>query len=36
VHLLSNVLHDWDVPEVRAILKRSAESLAPGGLVIIH
>ena len=36
IHLLSNVLHDWDFPEVRAILQRSSESLAPGGLVIIH
>ena len=36
VHLLSNVLHDWDIPEVSAVLRRSAESLAPGGLVIIH
>lgn len=36
VHLLSNVLHDWDFPEIRAILRRSAEALAPGGLVIIH
>ncbi len=36
VHLLSNVLHDWDFPEVRRILQRSADSLAPGGLLIIH
>lgn len=36
IHLLSNVLHDWDFPEVRSILQRSAEALAPGGLVIIH
>jgi predicted O-methyltransferase YrrM len=34
--LLSNVLHDWDLPEVRRILVRAAESLSPGGLVIIH
>ncbi len=36
VHFLSNVLHDWDVPEVSAILARSAEALEPGGLLIIH
>ena len=35
-HLLSNVLHDWDVPEVRAIIERSAEFLPSGGLLIIH
>jgi SAM-dependent methyltransferase len=34
--LLSNVLHDWDVPEVRALLKKSAQSLQPGGLLVIH
>ena len=36
IHLLSNVLHDWDVPEVRAILQRSADALKPGGLIVIH
>ncbi|MGI9241730.1 MAG: methyltransferase [Verrucomicrobiales bacterium] len=36
VHLLSNVLHDWDFPEVRCILERSAQSLHPGGLLIVH
>jgi SAM-dependent methyltransferase len=36
VHLISNVLHDWAEPEVRAILKNSAQALAPGGLLIIH
>jgi predicted O-methyltransferase YrrM len=34
--LLSNVLHDWDVPEVRTLLRRSADALAPGGLLVIH
>lgn len=34
--LLSNVLHDWDVPEVRALLEKSAQTLASGGLLIIH
>ncbi|MFT4588944.1 MAG: putative O-methyltransferase YrrM [Candidatus Binatia bacterium] len=34
--LLSNVLHDWDFPEVRALLEKSAQALAPGSLLIIH
>jgi predicted O-methyltransferase YrrM len=36
VHLLSNVLHDWDLPEIRRVIQRSAESLRPGGLLVIH
>jgi SAM-dependent methyltransferase len=36
VHLISNVLHDWDVPEARKILRASATALAPGGLLIVH
>lgn len=36
VHLISNVLHDWDVPEVRKILRASASVLSPGGMLIIH
>ncbi len=36
VHLFSNVLHDWDVPVVRQLLRASAEALTPGGLLIIH
>ena len=35
-HLLSNVLHDWDEPTVRALLAKSHDALAPGGLLIIH
>ena len=34
--LLSNVLHDWDVPEMRALLVKAAETLPVGGLLIIH
>jgi hypothetical protein len=34
--LLSNLLHDWDVPEVRVLLEKSAEALVPGGLLVIH
>ncbi|MBB5039871.1 methyltransferase [Prosthecobacter dejongeii] len=36
VHLYSNVLHDWDVKEVRELLAISHASLPPGGLLIIH
>jgi hypothetical protein len=36
VHLFSNVLHDWDVSQVRALLARSASALPAGGLVAIH
>jgi predicted O-methyltransferase YrrM len=36
VHLFSNVLHDWDVPEVQALLKRSHAALPQGGLLVIH
>jgi predicted O-methyltransferase YrrM len=36
VMLLSNILHDWDVPECRKILKRCFESLPAGGRVLIH
>jgi len=36
LHLFSNVMHDWDVPEILTLLRRSKESLEPGGRVIIH
>ena len=36
VLLLSNVLHDWDFPEVRTLLEKSARALPTGGLVVIH
>jgi len=36
VHLFSNVLHDWDEPEVRHLLAASFRNLAPGGLLVIH
>jgi len=36
VHSFSNVLHDWDVTEVKALLARSHEALPPGGLLVIH
>lgn len=36
VHLWSNVLHDWDVPIVRQLLRASAAALPPGGTIVIH
>lgn len=36
VILLSNVLHDWDVPECRLLLQRCAGALSAGGRVLIH
>jgi acetylserotonin N-methyltransferase len=35
-HLFSNVLHDWDEPEVKGLLARSYEALPAKGLLIIH
>jgi acetylserotonin N-methyltransferase len=36
VHLFSNVLHDWDEPIVRQLLRASAAALQPGGIVVVH
>ena len=36
VHLFSNVLHDWDFPEVRQLMAASAAALPQGGLLVIH
>ncbi len=36
LHLYSNVLHDWDVPLVNALLARSFAALDPGGMLILH
>jgi SAM-dependent methyltransferase len=36
VHLLSNVLHDWDEAAVRALLAKSAAALPPGGTLVLH
>jgi predicted O-methyltransferase YrrM len=36
VMLLSNVLHDWDVPECRTLLGRCAAALPAGGRLLIH
>lgn len=36
VHLLSNVLHDWDVILVRKLLQSSAVALETGGWLVVH
>ena len=36
VHLISNVLHDWDLPAVDRILAASFAALPSGGLLVIH
>jgi predicted O-methyltransferase YrrM len=36
VHLISHVLHDWDIKEVKTVLKNSYENLNPGGTIIVH
>lgn len=34
--LLSNILHDWDIPECQQLLERCAAALSPGGRILIH
>ncbi len=34
--LLSNVLHDWDVPDCETIIHRCVGALHPGGRLLIH
>jgi predicted O-methyltransferase YrrM len=36
VHLWSNVLHDWDEPIVRQLIRKSFDALPPDGLIVIH
>jgi predicted O-methyltransferase YrrM len=36
VVLLSNILHDWDVPECRTLIARGAAALRSGGQLLIH
>jgi predicted O-methyltransferase YrrM len=36
VILLSNILHDWDVPECKTLIGRCAKALTPGGRLIVH
>lgn len=34
--LLSNVLHDWDLPEISVLLQKAAAALPSGGSLVIH
>jgi SAM-dependent methyltransferase len=36
VHLFSNVLHDWAVPAIKTLLRRSHTALPDGGMILIH
>lgn len=36
LHLISNVLHDWNETVVRSLLKKSFAALNPGGTLVIH
>ena len=36
IHLFSNVLHDWGIPEVKQLLRASHAALPPGGMLIVH
>ncbi len=36
IHLLSNVVHDWDLPIVRRLIESSARALPPGGSIVVH
>ena len=36
MHLFSNVLHDWDVPQVEQLLAKSFAALKPRGMIVIH
>lgn len=36
VHLMSNVLHDWDEPRVRQLIAKSYAALPDGGRLLVH
>lgn len=36
VILLSNILHDWDVPECERLVDRLAKALPSGGRILVH
>ncbi|MFO1497869.1 MAG: methyltransferase [Verrucomicrobiota bacterium] len=36
IHLFSNVLHDWDSPQVGQLLAKSYAALVPGGMIVVH
>lgn len=35
-HLFSNVMHDWDIPEVLELLRKSRKAIRKDGIVLIH
>ena len=35
-NLFSNVLHDWDIPEVKQLLQASFQALPSGGMLVVH
>jgi hypothetical protein len=36
IHLFSNVLHDWAIPEVQQLLAASFLALPSGGMLVVH
>lgn len=36
VHLFSNVLHDWDLPAIKTLFRKSYEALPDRGMILIH
>ena len=36
IHFISHVLHDWDLEEVKTILRNSYRNLNAGGMLILH
>ena len=36
IHLISNVLHDWDTVRVEQLLRKSFAALPSGGMIVIH
>lgn len=36
LHLLSNVVHDWEPEQVARLLHGSFQALAPGGRIVVH
>jgi hypothetical protein len=36
IHLFSNVLHDWDIAEVKQLLQASYQALPAGGMLVVH
>ncbi len=36
LHLISNVLHDWNEETVLSLLRKSFQALEPGGTLVIH